>query len=59
MKRPASYEDLLALPEHVVGEILRLDGESYRLVAAFDGDAAVRAEPFDAIELDLAALWAR
>lgn len=40
-------------------EILRLDGKTYRIVATFEGDAKVRAEPFDAIELDLAALWAR
>ena len=40
-------------------EILRLDGDSYRLAVTFDGDRRVRAEPFDAIELDLSALWAR
>jgi hypothetical protein len=42
-KRRATYEDLLALPKHLVGEIIKV----------------VRAEPFDAIELELAALWAR
>lgn len=46
-------------PEARLLEVLRLDGETYRLVAAFDGDAAVRAEPFDAVDLDLGALWAR
>jgi Uma2 family endonuclease len=40
-------------------EVLRLDGPSYRLVATWHGDAKVRAEPFDAIELELAVLWAR
>jgi Uma2 family endonuclease len=40
-------------------EILRLDGETYRIVGSFFTDARVRAEPFDAIELDLAVLWAR
>ncbi|MEM6790274.1 MAG: Uma2 family endonuclease [Myxococcota bacterium] len=40
-------------------EVYRLDGETYRLVATCDGDASVRLEPFDAIELDLAALWMR
>jgi Uma2 family endonuclease len=40
-------------------EVLRLDGPTYRIVNAFGGDAPVRAEPFDAIELELAALWAR
>lgn len=40
-------------------EVLRLDGETYRLVATWHDDAKVRVEPFDAIELDLAVLWAR
>ena len=40
-------------------EILRLDGESHRLVGTFADDAPCRAEPFDAIELDLGALWMR
>ena len=40
-------------------EVLRLDGDSYRLVASHAGEEKVRAEPFDAIELELAALWAR
>jgi hypothetical protein len=28
------------------------------LLATFRGDAVVRVEPFDALELDLAGLWA-
>jgi Uma2 family endonuclease len=40
-------------------EVLRLDGETYRVVASWRADARVRAEPFDAIELDLSILWAR
>ncbi len=40
-------------------EVLRLDGETYRLIHTWRGDAVVRAEPFDAIELELATLWAR
>lgn len=40
-------------------EILRLDGATYRLVDTFVDDAKVHAEPFDAIELDLAIFWAR
>jgi Uma2 family endonuclease len=40
-------------------EIYRLDGETYRLVGTHGADAVVRAEPFDAIEFELAALWAR
>ena len=34
-------------------EVLRLDGDSWRLVATHSGDVRVRAEPFDAVELDL------
>lgn len=40
-------------------EILRLDGDSYRIVHTHVADAKVRAEPFEAIELDLSVLWAR
>lgn len=35
----------------------RLDGEHWVLVQAFGGDVKVRAEPFEAIELDLALVW--
>jgi Uma2 family endonuclease len=40
-------------------EVLRLEDGAWRLVATWRGEAVVRAEPFDAIELELAALWAR
>jgi Uma2 family endonuclease len=40
-------------------EVFRLDGDTYRLVAAHAGDEHARLEPFDAIELELAALWGR
>lgn len=40
-------------------EILRLDGDTYRLAAQHRDNAKVRAEPFDAIELDLSIFWAR
>ncbi len=40
-------------------EVLRLDGATYRIVQVATGDERVRAEPFDAIELELAILWAR
>ncbi|MBX3224385.1 MAG: Uma2 family endonuclease [Labilithrix sp.] len=40
-------------------EVFRLDGETYRMVHVWRDDAVVRAEPFDAIELELAVLWAR
>ncbi|MHB8874557.1 MAG: Uma2 family endonuclease [Myxococcaceae bacterium] len=40
-------------------EILRLEAGGWRLVATLVGDRKVRAEPFDATELDLSMLWAR
>jgi len=40
-------------------EIYRLDGEGWRLVQTHAGEATIRAEPFDAIELDLGSLWSR
>ena len=40
-------------------ESYRLDGERWTLLDTFEGDARVRAEPFEAIELELAALWER
>jgi Uma2 family endonuclease len=40
-------------------EVHRLDGATYRTVGTWRDDANVRAEPFDAIELELASLWAR
>ncbi len=49
----------LVRPSTQTLEIFRLDGETYRLLVTFRGDALVRAEPFDAIELELGALWQR
>lgn len=40
-------------------EIFRLEREGYLLLGVHHGDERPRAEPFDAIELDLAVLWAR
>ena len=40
-------------------EIYRLDGGGWRLVGAHEGGAVVAAEPFDALALELARLWAR
>jgi Uma2 family endonuclease len=39
-------------------EVLELDGSTWRLLAVHRDDERVRARPFDAIELDLAVLWA-
>jgi Uma2 family endonuclease len=40
-------------------EVLRLEGPHWLLIATWSGDREVRAEPFDAIGLELGALWAR
>jgi Uma2 family endonuclease len=40
-------------------EVYRLVNGHWLEVETFEGDEKVRAEPFDAIELDLSALWAR
>lgn len=39
-------------------EVLRLENGRWSIVAVHRDDARVRAEPFDAIELELGALWA-
>lgn len=39
-------------------EVFRLDGAGWRLLGTFT-EERVRAEPFDALELELASLWAR
>jgi hypothetical protein len=69
-KPPATYDDVLAAPEHKVAEII--EGElvltprpalaperpaQWTSLSVFTDDAKVRAEPFAAVELDLAALW--
>lgn len=38
-------------------EVLRLVSQRWCLLAEHEGEAGVRAEPFDAIELELGALW--
>jgi Uma2 family endonuclease len=38
-------------------EVLRLESGRWVVVAAHDGDASVRVEPFDAVPLDLFRLW--
>lgn len=39
-------------------EVWRLEGDKWLRLGTWRGEARVRAEPFDAVELDLAALWA-
>ena len=38
-------------------EVFRREGARWVLLGVFTGEAKVRAEPFDAVELDLAPLW--
>lgn len=40
-------------------EVLRLDGDTYRLITTQHDDTACRLEPFEDIELNLARLWNR
>ncbi len=40
-------------------EALRLEGDRWVVLGAWRDDARVRAEPFEAFELELASLWAR
>jgi Uma2 family endonuclease len=44
-------------PEARTLEVFRLEGEHYALLGTHAGPARVRAEPFDAVELELAFLW--
>jgi len=46
-------------PDPQTLEVYRLDGETWRVAFTAAGSTTVRAEPFDAIALDLARLWAR
>ncbi len=49
----------LADPIERTLEVFRRDERVFRPVATWRGDVRVRAEPFDAIELDLALVWPR
>jgi hypothetical protein len=40
-------------------EVLRLSDKTWVVVATHDGDATVRAEPFDAVPLELFRVWGR
>jgi Uma2 family endonuclease len=40
-------------------EVYRLDGDKWQLTLSAAGNVKVRAEPFDAVETDLAEVWAR
>lgn len=49
----------LVSPGSQLLEVYRLEGGRWLLLDIFEGNTKVRAEPFDAIELDLSMLWAR
>ena len=44
-------------PERQTLEVYRLEGKVWVVAATFGGDERVRAEPFDAVEIELARLW--
>ena len=44
-------------PEARTLEVLRLQGEKWLVSAVYSGNETIRAEPFDAIELDPVSLW--
>ena len=47
----------LVNPQQQTLEVFRLQGDGWFLVTTYKGDASVRAEPFDAVELSLGSLW--
>lgn len=40
-------------------EVFRLEGGGWRVALSVAGSVVIRAEPFDAVEIDLAQVWAR
>jgi Uma2 family endonuclease len=46
-------------PDTKTLELFRLESSAWMLLGVHKGDATVRAEPFDAVEIELSALWAR
>lgn len=55
-KKVATYEDVLNAPRDKVAELMR---GTLSVVGAFKNDERVRARPFEALELELSALWER
>ncbi len=47
----------LVSPDHQTLEVYRLENGRYSFLDTWEGDATVRAEPFEAVELALGALW--
>ena len=46
-------------PQPETLEVFRLDGDSWRLVTSVAGPVRIAVEPFEALEVDLARIWAR
>jgi Uma2 family endonuclease len=46
-------------PDAKTLEAFRIEGDSYLLIATHEDEDKVRVPPFDAVELELAALWSR
>lgn len=46
-------------PQPETLEVYRLEGTSWKLVTSVAGSVKVRAEPFEAVELELARVWTR
>jgi hypothetical protein len=55
-RRRATYEDVLSAPRHMVAEIM--ERERWLVLGVWKDNAGVRAEPFEALELELGVLWA-
>ena len=58
-RREAVAHAWLLSPVAQTLEVYRLDAGKWTLLETYEGDARVRAEPFDAVELDMALLWER
>ena len=52
--RRATYDDVLNAPEK---EVLRLREGAWTIVTVLAASEPCRVEPFDAVELELGALW--
>ncbi len=65
VKKEAVYDDLLEIPENMIGEIIarelivspRPSPSRWSLLSTHADDDQVRAEPFSEIEIPLSELW--
>lgn len=49
----------LLSPVHRTLEVYRLEAGRWILLDTYEGEAPIRAEPFEAMELDLSEIWAK